>query len=58
MREILLVTKGHPYEREPFYQIFDDMPEVNYNNYSLRSSPMTTRYLFMVPKWLTYLKEL
>lgn len=30
MRNILLVTKGHPYERQPFYQIFDDMEGVDY----------------------------
>ena len=29
-QDILLVTKGHPYEREPFYAIFDDMPGVNW----------------------------
>ena len=28
MHEILLVTKGHPYEREPFYAMFDAMPDV------------------------------
>ena len=30
MRNILLVTKGHPYERQPFYQMFDDMTDVDY----------------------------
>ena len=30
MREILLVTKGHPYEREPFYAVFDDMANLNW----------------------------
>ena len=30
MSEILLVTKGHPYEREPFYAVFDEMPDVNW----------------------------
>ncbi len=30
MREILLVTKGHPYEREPFYAVFDEMADVNW----------------------------
>ena len=30
MREILLVTKGHPYEREPFYAMFDGMDDVNW----------------------------
>ena len=29
-QNILLVTKGHPYEREPFYAIFDDMPGVDW----------------------------
>ena len=29
-REILLVTKGHPYEREPFYAVFDAMEGVNW----------------------------
>ena len=30
MQEVLLVTKGHPYEREPFYAVFDDMAQVNW----------------------------
>jgi len=30
MREILLVTKGHPYEREPFYALFDALDNVNW----------------------------
>ncbi len=30
MCEILLVTKGHPYEREPFYAMFEQMPKVNW----------------------------
>jgi len=30
MHEILLVTKGHPYEREPFYAVFDEMADVNW----------------------------
>ena len=30
MREILLVTKGHPYEREPFYAVFDEMADVDW----------------------------
>ena len=30
MIEVLLVTKGHPYERAPFCQMFDDMPGVEY----------------------------
>jgi type 1 glutamine amidotransferase len=30
MKEILLVTKGHPYEREPFYAVFDQMQDVNW----------------------------
>ena len=28
--EILLVTKGHPYERQPFYDVFDEMEDVEY----------------------------
>lgn len=30
MRNILLVTKGHPYERQPFCQIFEDLPDLEY----------------------------
>ena len=30
MREVLLVTKGHPYEREPFYAVFDELADVNW----------------------------
>ncbi len=30
MINVLLVTKGHPYEREPFYDIFEQMPEVTW----------------------------
>ena len=30
MREVLLVTNGHPYEREPFYEVFDDLTDVNW----------------------------
>ncbi|MEZ5599414.1 MAG: ThuA domain-containing protein [Pseudomonadales bacterium] len=30
MRNVLLVTKGHPYERQPFYDIFDQMDGVDY----------------------------
>lgn len=30
MLETLLVCKGHPYEREPFYAMFDQMSEVNW----------------------------
>ena len=30
MLETLLVVKGHPYEREPFYALFDDMDDVNW----------------------------
>lgn len=29
MKEILLVTKGHPFERAPFFAMFDAMPGVN-----------------------------
>lgn len=31
-REVLLVTKGHPFEREPFFAIFDELPEVNWTH--------------------------
>lgn len=30
MLETLLVVKGHPYEREPFYAMFDEMQDVNW----------------------------
>lgn len=30
MLETLLVCKGHPYEREPFYALFENMADVNY----------------------------
>ena len=30
MHEILLITKGHPYERAPFYAMFDAMEDVEY----------------------------
>lgn len=29
---ILLVTKGHPFEREPFFQVFDDMKGVDWTH--------------------------
>ncbi|MEM7000280.1 MAG: ThuA domain-containing protein [Pseudomonadota bacterium] len=29
-REILLVCKGHPYERQPFYDVFEGLSSVNY----------------------------
>ncbi len=32
MTEILLVTKGHPFSREPFFEIFDAMPGVNWTH--------------------------
>ena len=32
MKEVLLVTKGHPFEREPFFAIFDAMPGVNWTH--------------------------
>lgn len=32
MRSILLVTKGHPFEREPFFQIFDVMDGVDWTH--------------------------
>ena len=31
-RNVLLVTKGHPFEREPFFQVFDEMPGVNWTH--------------------------
>ncbi len=30
--EILLVTKGHPFEREPFFALFDALPEVDWTH--------------------------
>ena len=32
MKEILLVTKGHPFEREPFFALFDAMEGVNWTH--------------------------
>jgi type 1 glutamine amidotransferase len=32
MKEILLVTKGHPFEREPFFAMFDALPNVNWTH--------------------------
>ena len=32
MREILLITKGHPFEREPFFALFDSMEGVNWTH--------------------------
>lgn len=32
MSEILLVTEGHPYEREPFHAVFDEMAGVNWTH--------------------------
>lgn len=29
VKEVLLVTKGHPFERVPFFEMFDAMPGVN-----------------------------
>lgn len=31
-RQILLVTKGHPFEREPFFAMFDEMPGVGWTH--------------------------
>jgi uncharacterized protein len=31
-REVLLITKGHPFEREPFFAVFDDMPGVGWTH--------------------------
>ena len=30
MRQVLLVVKGHPYERQPFYDVFDGLPDIDY----------------------------
>ncbi|MEZ5559007.1 MAG: ThuA domain-containing protein [Pseudomonadales bacterium] len=30
--EILLVTKGHPFEREPFFRLFDELPGVGWTH--------------------------
>ncbi|MEM8769191.1 MAG: ThuA domain-containing protein, partial [Pseudomonadota bacterium] len=30
--EILLITKGHPFEREPFFQLFDALPGVGWTH--------------------------
>ncbi len=32
MDNILVVTKGHPFEREPFFEVFDSMPAVNWTH--------------------------
>jgi type 1 glutamine amidotransferase len=31
-RKVLVVTKGHPFEREPFFKLFDDMPGVDWTH--------------------------
>ena len=31
-KEVLLVTKGHPFERAPFFEIFDAMPDVDWTH--------------------------
>jgi len=31
-KEILLVTKGHPFEREPFFRVFDEMDDVGWTH--------------------------
>jgi type 1 glutamine amidotransferase len=31
-RNILLITKGHPFEREPFFRMFDGMPGVRWTH--------------------------
>ena len=31
-KEVLLVTKGHPFERAPFFEIFDAMPGVDWTH--------------------------
>ena len=30
--EILLITKGHPFEREPFFEVFDSLPGVGWTH--------------------------
>lgn len=30
--EVLLVTKGHPFEKQPFFQLFDDVAGVNWTH--------------------------
>lgn len=32
MKEILLITKGHPFEREPFFTVFDAMPGIDWTH--------------------------
>jgi len=32
VKEILLVTKGHPFEREPFFALFDGLEGVNWTH--------------------------
>lgn len=32
MHNVLLVTKGHPFERDPFFSIFDEMEDVDYTH--------------------------
>ena len=29
-KQVLIVTGGHNFERESFFQIFDDLPEIEY----------------------------
>jgi len=31
-RNVLLITKGHPFEREPFFEVFDEMPGVDWTH--------------------------
>lgn len=31
-RNVLLVTKGHPFEREPFFAMFDEIPDVEWTH--------------------------
>lgn len=50
MLETLLVCKGHPYEREPFYAMFDDMGDVNW---TLVEQP-AARALFSVEQAQAY----
>ena len=32
MKNVLLITKGHPFEREPFFALFDAMPDVEWTH--------------------------
>ncbi len=32
MKDILLITKGHPFEHEPFFSLFDALPDINWTH--------------------------